>query len=209
MTGFLFLVPLLLQAQQLFVCNYHVLFNDTANGVPVIDLTGAYTFEVTPPTVWIDTSASYYDSIRSGSFILNGLTLAGDLSNSSLQVDNNLPVDGGLRDTYFSMLSLSNITVGNVVLEATGLDFEQRGPSPSALNSLAIPTTTSDLTGFLNSERLAFLVVYRIDLDSWYNTTAQVDSFSITPIPEPSSAALILLGALALYLPSLWRCNPQ
>lgn len=183
---------------QLFVVNYAASFEATSGGLLAVDVVGAYTFQLTPPDQVAQdaTSAYFLNAMASGAFKLNEAVFVGVLTNSYLRVDNNIALGQRFRDGYYGLVTLEGIFAQRFELKLAGLSFEQVGNLPTALNSLALPTSTSDLTGFAESERLAVLVYKDLINGVTSAQYAPVQSFSISQVPEPTLVQLAVLGAL-------------
>jgi hypothetical protein len=198
-TGIFWVFPALLLAfTQLsrgansYFVNYQAIFDSGFGSLPRVELFGNYTFEALPATYYGDngTSAYFYNHIQSASFVVNGSAVSG--LPIYMRVDNNIPYGPAFRDLYLGFISLNTAFEQNFVLTGAGLDFELVNAQPNAFTSLALPTSTADLAGFLNPEnRQAVLTFQNLTDGIYYATYAPVEFVSITPVPEPSVVGII------------------
>lgn len=177
---------------ELYRVDFRATFDSGFGGLPTVELIGRYTFEVLPPTEGDNISAYYGSSMRSSTFTLNGTIFQG--TDGYLRVDNNIALPDPLRDGYYALCTLNGAVYSYFTFYAAGLSFEQQGRPPSALNSIALPTSAADLAGFLPAEQTAVLTFRNPDTGITYATYAPVHELQFTLVPEPGALTLIGLG---------------
>lgn len=89
---------------------------------------------------------------------------------------------------------------GHFKLAGAGLGFNQTNSSPSALNSLDLPLSVSDLAGFGPSDmRTAWLTFENTSNSTGpFLTSGSLTELSFTLIPEPGALMLMGLGIVAV-----------
>jgi len=177
---------------ELYRVDFRATFDNGYGGLPTVELIGTYTFEVLPPTYGDNTSAYYMSSMRSSAFTLNGTSFQG--TDGYLRVGNNIELPDPLRDGYYGLCSLNGAVYSNFAFYTAGLSFEQQGRPPSALNSIALPTSAADLAGFLPSEQTAVLTYRNPNTGVTSASYAPVHELQFTLVPEPGALTLIGLG---------------
>jgi hypothetical protein len=164
--------------------------------MPLTQMDGSYVFEYPSPPTWRDDFTALH-SLQSASFDLNGSLFQSQ--GGYLRVDNNLALDthDRLRDSYAVVATLGGTFAEVLVLHAGGLEFDQVGPSPSALDGLELPTSAEDLAGFgVSDYRSATLTFENLQLGSWFTASAPIQDLMIVPVPEPAQLSLFGLALI-------------
>ncbi|MBZ5611933.1 MAG: hypothetical protein LAP38_27035 [Acidobacteriia bacterium] len=185
-------------ADPLFLVNFQAKFNG-GFGFPGVSMAGSYEFELQPPIAIVNNGTTALYAMQSASIDLNGGAVS--TTPSQIRVDNDLILNtpGFLRDGYFATALLSGTFMGDFALQGAGLDFEQGSAAPAAFNSLDLPTSVADLSGFGPSDlRSAFLVFEDLQQGGLFAINGDLEDLAISEVPEPPMA--IPLCALGLGL---------
>lgn len=177
-----------------FLVDFQATFNG-GFGFPGISMTGSYEFEVQPPIAVVNNGTTALYAMQSASIDLNGIAFS--TTPFQMRVDNNIPLSapGVFRDAYYATALVSGTFMNDFALQAAGLEFEQAGTSPSAFNSLDLPTSVADLSGFGPSDlRSADLVFENLQDGGLFAINGTLEDLSITQVPEPGAIPLCGLG---------------
>jgi hypothetical protein len=184
-----------------FMVNFQATF-DGGFGFPAVSMTGSYQFEVQPPIAVVNSGTTALYAMQSASIALNGVAFS--TTPLQIRVDNNIPLStpGVFRDAYVATAMVSGTFMSDFALQGAGLDFEQVGASPSAFNSLDLPTSVADLSGFgLSDLRSAFLTFENLQQGGLFGINGTMENLSIAEVPEPAATLLCALGLGLL----IWR----
>jgi hypothetical protein len=182
-------------AGPVFLVQFQARFDSGFGGLPTVQLSGSYTFEVRPPASIVNDGTTAIYPMQSVSFTLDGTDFAA--TPFEIRVDNNidLGVGGLFRDAYYPFAVLTGVYATNFAIDGAGLQFEQVGAVPAAFHNVYLPTSAADLAGFgFSDNRFAVLTFTNLALGGAFATVAPVENLSFTAIPEPRALLMCGLG---------------
>ncbi len=193
------------RAAPVYLVNFEAVFDSGFGGLPTTSIKGTYMFELSPATIQNNGCTAMYP-MQGARVDLNDALFGTPYG--ELRVDNNIRLAGPnrYRDSYHAIAPLGGAYAGNFSLIGAGLEFNQIGASPSALNTLDLPTSVEGLAGFgPQDDRHAWLAFQNLNLGQPFTTSAAIQAFSIIQIPEPTPILLCLLGSVLFGRRPRWK----